>query len=132
MSGEIPLQPQASASAKQRIKEIELNAQRTIGWSVENSRANQYLTQLIPNFNKNLITALAKVVSTHLNIPLDREAQRNKTICIKWFDENFNAAKEFIDKNICVLDKDYQKMGHQTPESQEIELKFKSQKLEEQ
>ena len=127
MSETPPPPPHQSASAKQWEKEQKLKELRKQNWSLETSLANAFLTELLPHFNKNFVTALAKIISTHLGIQFDREAQRDKSICIKWFDEHYDQVIPFIESNICILDGNYQSVGHQTPQSQEIEREFKSQ-----
>ena len=119
-----------SASLRQCQKEKELNRIRLLGWSLEYSPANNYLTARFPKFNKNILEDLAKVVSIQLQIPLDREAQRNKTICIKWFDEHFSLIKPFLESCLCVLDEKFQPFGVQTPESLEIINMYHNQRFQ--
>ena len=115
------------ASSKQCEKEKELNKIRLHGWSVEQSQANAYLVNRFQKFNKPFIVDLAKVVSIQLQIPFDREAQRNKTVCIKWFDENFTRIKPFLETSLCVLDENFQHVGAQTQASLQILETYKKQ-----
>ena len=52
--------------------------------------------------NREELLSLAKVISKHLQIPLDREAYRRKNVLMKWYHDNFGQILPFIQNNIVV------------------------------
>jgi hypothetical protein len=43
------------------------------------------------------LLSVAEVVAYNLNVPLDREAKRRKSLLIKWFEDNMNEIEPFLD-----------------------------------
>ena len=88
-------------SERQCKKEKILNSIRMANWDMRNSNAFKYLNEKLGG-DTSLYNCrvLAQVIQAYTGIQLDREASRRKTVCIKWFDENLDVVKDFIDNHV--------------------------------
>jgi hypothetical protein len=89
----------------QNEREQAMNMTRLAGFRKTESRAYSVLCARFVREPKRVeLLSLARVLSTHLCIPLDREAFRRKIILIKWFEENLQLIEPVLNANIIVLD----------------------------
>ena len=102
------LQKNEIAAEYDRIKvQTRLN-----GFDSENSIAYKYLREISEHDFKHFeLLKLAKYLAKrHPCLKIDREAKRRKSVLIKWYDENFDVLKPFID-NLAFEDKDHEFYG---------------------
>jgi hypothetical protein len=78
--------------------EKERIAQRLEGF---NPRENQAWKEITRRFGSSIkqpeLVSMAKVLATHAKLKVDRDAQRRKTVLLKWFEENWAAVQPFLD-----------------------------------
>ena len=71
---------------------------RLEGFNITNSRAWKEICQRYgPSLNQTELLSLAEVISMNLSLKVDREAKRRKEVLIKWYDENFDEIRPFLD-----------------------------------
>ena len=118
---------QLSPSQKQLRKEKILNRLQLVGWKKENSLAYLYLKRRFPKLTKPFLIKLARCLACQQNIEFDRNSLRNKTICIKWFDDHFSQLYNYLETNLCVVDENNEIVGLPTEASQKILEIFQNQ-----
>lgn len=66
-----------------------------------NAKDNEPWKEITQRFGANIkqpeLLSIANVLSQSANVKLDRDAKRRKKVLIKWFDENWDAIKPFLD-----------------------------------
>jgi hypothetical protein len=81
------------------------NTQRLMGFNEKSSIAWSFLSQRFGvKLTRLELVSLAQVLSSHLRIPLDREAFRRRRVLLKWFEENWADVEPFLRAHIVVLD----------------------------
>ena len=89
------------SKSKQNEDEKKLLRKRIGDWHSKDSIIRKELERhLGPDLSRNQLLSLAKVISNHTNIPIDREASRRKEVLFKWFDEHSNQVLPFLYSNI--------------------------------
>ena len=90
-------------SERQCSKEKILNEIRMRGWNMKESKGFKYLTSILNgNVSLHNCRVLAQTVEAYMGLQLDREAFRRKSVCVKWFDENYELIRPFVDKHIVI------------------------------
>ena len=76
---------------KQRVKERlgNFNWKESLAWNYLSSTYGDGL-------NQKKLLSIAQNCSSSLNISLDRDAKRRKSVLIKWFDDNWNIFEPFL------------------------------------
>lgn len=70
----------------------------------KNCRGKKEMEKLFgPKINQPKLKSLAKVAAMHLNIELDRDSQRYKTIMWKWYDDNIDQLIPFFTNNVEIV-----------------------------
>ena len=88
---------------KKKQKDIEklLITKRLDDFILEDCRSSKLFIEKFGSVpSRAALLSLAKVISEHMNIYLDREAYRRKKVLMKWYDENYEKIKPFILENI--------------------------------
>ena len=71
----------------------------------DNSRGVEMLTKKFGDVpNQHELFSLARVLSSKLDIFLDREASRRKAVLLKWYDENVDKIQPYLEKYITIKD----------------------------
>ena len=100
-------------SKRQIEREHILIKQRLENFDPVNCEASRYLINKFGGlFDQKQLKKIALTLSYALNIPLDREATRRKAVMIKWFDENLDTIKPFLDNNMVIADDDQNPVGN--------------------
>lgn len=82
-------------------KEHHLNSLRMGGWVLDTSLGHQFLNKFLGSgYALTDALCLAKLLSCYLDIPLDRAAQRRKSVLVKWFDENIRVIEPFCNNHV--------------------------------
>jgi hypothetical protein len=90
--------PLRDAVLANSISEERERVQRRVeGFNWRKSRAWTQLTCLYgPKLNQEELVSIADLVAGRLQIKLDRDARRRKTVIIKWFEENWNLIQPLL------------------------------------
>lgn len=79
-------------------REKERIAGRLQGFNPKDNPAWHQITQRFgANIKQPELLSIAEVLATNACIKLDRDAKRRKTVLIKWFSENWDKIKPFLD-----------------------------------
>ena len=74
-------------------------AERLNGFQYETSETYQILKHKFSSgVTHNELKSVALVLCQHAGLTLDRDATRDNRVLIKWFDENWDKLKDYIDK----------------------------------
>jgi len=88
---------------RQVFIEKELNKIRLQDFNFENSQAYDMLIKKFGSLpSREALLSLARVLSYHLKINLDREAYRRKNVLLKWYDEKYLEIKDVLMNGIDV------------------------------
>jgi hypothetical protein len=99
-------------SANQNQKDRLLTQYRLRDFDPDHCRAKPLLTRLFgENINGTDLTSLAETCSHCLDIYLDREARRRKSVLWKWFDENLAVIAPFLRDRVVVETRGHQLIG---------------------
>ena len=100
-------------SRRQIDREHILIQQRLRDFDPANCEASRYLVNKFGGlFDQKQLKKIALTLSYALNIPLDREATRRKMVMIKWFDENIDTIRPFIDNSMVITDENQNPVGN--------------------
>ena len=93
LAGNMGIAPQQTSNAeRQRIN------QRLNGFNAKDNEPWKEITQRFgANIKQPELLSIANVLSQSANVKLDRDAKRRKKVLIKWFAENWEAIKPFLD-----------------------------------
>jgi hypothetical protein len=99
-------------SATQNQKDRLLTEMRLRNFDPENCPAASLLTQLFGSaINATDLVSLAETCSYYLDIYLDREAKRRKSVLLKWFDENLQRIGPFLREHVVVENRSQELLG---------------------
>jgi hypothetical protein len=96
----------------QNLKDRILTEMRLKDFDPEHCPAATLLTRLFgTTINATDLVRLAETCAFCLDIYLDREARRRKSVLLKWFDENLQAIGPFLSEHIVVENKSQELLG---------------------
>jgi hypothetical protein len=79
-------------------KEKERIADRLNGFNVKDNSVWRAITKRFgANLKQQELLSIAKVLASHANVKLDRDAKRRKSVLVKWFDEHWEELTPFLD-----------------------------------
>jgi hypothetical protein len=94
----------ASIRALTVSEECERVRRRTEGFNWKHSRAWGQLTSIYGmKLSQHELVSIGDLVAEKLEIKLDRDARRRKTVMIKWFEENWGLIQPLL--HLVVLDR---------------------------
>jgi hypothetical protein len=72
---------------------------RLMGFDSSRSAAWQRIcARFGDSLSQSELLSLAEVISSEVGLKVDREAKRRKEVLIKWFDENYPAIEDLLDR----------------------------------
>ena len=105
--------PVSKKAQLQNQKDRFLTQQRLLGFDSTRCQARVVLNEI---FGDSLTGAkmltLAEICCFKLNLYLDREARRRKSVLLKWFEENLAVIKEFLTNHIVIATEENQLLGN--------------------
>jgi len=88
--------------------EVERVGNRLAGFSWKNATAWKHVSKLFgDDIKQTTLRKIADDLSSKLDVHLDRDAKRRKSVLIKWFEENWNMIIPLIDQYKVIQDKVY-------------------------
>jgi hypothetical protein len=82
--------------------ESEFLVREMSGFDSERSPAWQYLSARYEGLTKDTLLALGEITARQLDIPITREFKRRKETLVKWFHNNWDVVKPFLDTRVTV------------------------------